>query len=232
MRRAETRWLPQNSIPPNASLAGAVNSEAMPGSGVVDPDGYRTIKATIGALAIIAAATAGAGTAMTSSLFGALAALALSAGAGLAALLELTHADRHRGWRLGAWGTFVPAWIACAAMLLNAPLGHLDGLRLLISVLIAGRVALQVWRWRAHQCSAPLGVGVVLALAPLALAATWSGLWLQLGETPVTAISIACALELFGTGSIWLAEAIIARPRPVARDETAGLPAAPAMQMA
>lgn len=228
MRHAETRWLGGHDIALDALLVDAVGSEAISGSGVVDRAGYPRIKAAIGALAMIAAVTAAAGATMSASLFGALAALALGAAAALGALLESTHVDQYRGWRVGAWGVLIPGWIACAA-LLKPPLGHLDGLRVLISALIAGAVALQVWRWRAHQCSAPLGVTVALGIAPLALAATWSGV----GESPVTAISIACALELFGTGGLWLGEALVACRRPAAQDEAAaGLPAAPSMQMA
>jgi hypothetical protein len=221
MRRAETRWFGGDDVALDASPTDAVSSQAMAGSS--DSGGYPKIKATIGLLAMLAAVTAGAGATMTASLFGALAAFALSAAAALAALFESTHADRHRGWRAGAWAALVPGWVACAA-LMNAPLGHLDGLRLLISGLIASGVALHVWRWRADQCAAPLGVAGALGIAPLALAAVWSGL----GETPVTAISIACALELFGIGGLWLAEALVAFRWPVAPDERADLLAAPA----
>ena len=205
---------------------------ALLGSGAFDRDGYCVIKATIGLLAMVAAVTAAAGTTMAASLFGALAALALSAGASLAALLELTHSDRYRGLRLGAWGVFVPGWMICSAMLLNTPLGHLDVLRLLITVLLAGTVALQISRWRTHQSPAPFGVAIALIIAPAALAATWSGGWLQSGDAPVTAISIACALELFGAGSVWLAEALVGDRRPAASAETAGLAATPSMQIA
>jgi hypothetical protein len=225
------RWVGGNDVALDASWVDAASSESMSGAGVVDRDNYPRIKAAIGVLAMIAAVTAAAGATMSASLFGALAALALSAAAALAALLELTQEDRYRSWRLGAWGALVPGWIACV-VLLNAPLGHLDGLRVLISALIAGRVALQVSRWRAHQCSAPLGMAIALGVAPLALAATWSGMWSQMSELPVTAISIACALELFGTGSLWLAEALVAWRRPVAQDETPGLPAAASLQVA
>ena len=231
MRRAEMRWLGGDDGALDAALVGAVGSEEMSGPGVVDRDDYPRIKAAVGALAMISAVTAAAGVTMSASLFGALAARALSAAAALAALLELSHEDRYPSWRLAAWGGLVPGWIACA-VLLNAPLAHLDGLRALVSGLIAGAMALQVWRWRAHQCSAPVGVAIALGIASLALAAIWSGMWSQMSEAPVTAISIACALELFGTGSLWLAEALVACRRPVAQEEISGSPAAPSLQMA
>ena len=60
---------------------------------------YGAFKASIGVLAIVAAVATGSGTAMTASLFGALAALALSAGAMVSALFELAASDRDRVWR-------------------------------------------------------------------------------------------------------------------------------------
>ena len=60
----------------------------------ISPD-YGAFKASIGVLAIVAAVATGSGTAMT----GALAALALSAGAMVSALFELAASDRDRVWR-------------------------------------------------------------------------------------------------------------------------------------
>ena len=60
---------------------------------------YGAFKASIGVLAIVAAVATGSGTAMTASLLGALAALALSAGAMVSALFELAASDRDRVWR-------------------------------------------------------------------------------------------------------------------------------------
>jgi len=167
---------------------------------------YRTLKAMMGSFAMIAAVGAAAATMMAASLFGALTAFALSAAAGLTALLELTDCGPHQGSRLAAWGVLVTGWIIFAAMLLHAPLGHLEGLRPLISMLIASSAALQAWHCRVQQGPAGPGVIVVLVFALLGLAATWSSAWTQIGDTPATAISFACAFELFGTGNLWLAE--------------------------
>jgi hypothetical protein len=192
----------------------------------------RAFKASIGILAIVAAAAAGTGTAMTASLFGALAALALSAGAALFALLELTAGDRDRVWRTIGWGALVPGWIAFAAMLVHAPLSHLDGLRVLATVLLIGGAALRVWRWRAQMGAASPAVAVAASFALMALGAVWSGAWAAFGETPLTAFGIAAALELCGTGSIWVMEASMQRPtRDPATAPTAAA-AQIAMQMA
>ena len=182
-----------------------------PASDVAMALDYRTMKAAIGVLAIAAAVAAGSGPAMTASLFGALIALALSAGAGLTALLELLSRDRDRVWRVAAWASLIPAWLVFAAMLLHAPLLHLDGLRALASILLVGGALLRAWRWRGRQGSAGPSIAFALVFALMALGATWSGVWVQIGDTPVAAINIACALELLGTGSVWLAEAFFSR---------------------
>ena len=192
----------------------------------------RAFKASIGFLAIVAAAAAGSGTAMTASLFGALAALALSAGAALSALLELAASDRDRVWRATAWGALVPGWIVFAALLLHAPLAHLDALRVLATGLLAGGAALRVWRWRVLLGAASPGVVAAASFALMAVGATWSGVWVQFSDTPLTAIGIAAALELCGTGSVWVTEASDLR---TTRDPAIEPPAAgahAAMQMA
>ena len=192
----------------------------------------RAFKASIGILAIVAAAAAGSGTAMTASLFGALAALALSAGAALFALLELAACDRDRVWRTIGWGALVPGWIVFAAMLVHAPFSHLDGLRVLATVLLAAGAALRVWRWRAQMWAASPAAAVAASFALMALGATWSGVWAPFGDTPLIAIGIAAALELCGTGSVWVMEASIRRPTrgPAIAPTAAGARAA--MQMA
>ena len=192
----------------------------------------RAFKASIGILGIVAAAAAGSGTAMTASLFGALAALALSAGAALFALLEFAACDRDHVWRTIGWGALVPGWIVFAAMLVHAPLSHLDGLRVLATVLLAGGAALRVWRWRAQMGVTSPAVAVAASFALMALGATWSGVWAPFGDTPLTAFGIAAALELCATGSIWVMEASIQRPsRDLATAPTAARAPA-AMQMA
>jgi hypothetical protein len=189
-------------------------------------------KASIGSLAIVAAAAAGSGTAMTASLFGALAAVALSAGAALFALLEFAACDRNRVWRTIGWGALVPGWIAFAAMLVHAPLSYLDGLRVLATVLLAGGAALRVWRWRAQMGAASPGVAVAGSFALMALGVTWSGVWAPFGDSPLTAIGIAAALELCGTGSVWLMEASMQRPTRDPATARTGAGAQAAMQMA
>jgi hypothetical protein len=192
----------------------------------------RALKASTGVLAIVAAAAAGCGTAMTASLFGALAALALGAGAALSALLELAASDRDRVWRTIGWGALEPGWIVFAAMLVHAPLSHFDGLRVLATVLLAGGAALRVWRWHTQMGAASPGVAVAASFALMALGATWSGVWALFGDTPLTAIGIAAALELCGTGSIWVMEASM---QPLTRDRATARAAAgaqAAMQMA
>jgi hypothetical protein len=189
-------------------------------------------KVSIGILAIVAAAAAGSGTAMTASLFGALAALALSASAALCALLELAACDQDRVWRTLGWGALVPGWIVFAAMLVHAPLSYLDGLRVLATGLLAGGAALRVWHWRVQMGAASPGAVVAASFALLALGATWSSVWMPFGDTPLTAIAIAAALELCGTGSVWVMEALVERPT---RDPAIGRTAAHAratMQMA
>ncbi|MDQ2961849.1 MAG: hypothetical protein M3R31_01640 [Pseudomonadota bacterium] len=174
---------------------------------------FRAVKALIGALAVVAAAAAGSGMAMTASLFGALAAVALSAGAALSALLELAASDRERVWRMVGWVALVPGWLAFAALLLHAPLAHLEGLRILATGLLAGAATLQAWRGRAQQGTSGLGVFLAAAFALVALGATWSGVLVQFAGQAVTAMGIAAALELGGTGSVWLAEASVIRSR-------------------
>lgn len=170
---------------------------------------FRAVKALMGALAIVAAAAVASGTAISAPLFGALAALALSAGAALSALLELASPERNRVWRTAGWMALVLGWVAFAAMLLHAPLSHLDGLRILATCLLAGMAALQAWRWYAQQGSAGLGAILATGFALLALGATWSGVGAPVGGTVLTALGIAAALGLGGTGSVWLAEAAI-----------------------
>jgi hypothetical protein len=192
----------------------------------------RKIKVAIGILAIGAAAAAGTGPATTAPLFGALIALALSAGAGLAALLELLASDRDRVWRAAAWGPLILAWIVFAALLLYAPLVYLRGLRILASALLVGGVILRIWHWRGQHGPASPAIALAPVFASLALVAIWIGVWVQVGDSPLTVINVACALELLGGGSLWLAEACVQRARsPAAGDETA-LPARAAMQMA
>jgi hypothetical protein len=45
----------------------------------------------------------------------------------------------------------------------------------------------------------------------MAVGATWSGVWTQFGDTPLTAIGMAAALELCGIGAVWVTEASLAR---------------------
>jgi hypothetical protein len=168
----------------------------------------RAFKASIGVLAIVAAVAAGSGTAMTASLFGALAALALGAGAALSALFEFAASDRDRVWRGIAWAALAPSWIVFAAMLVHAPLSYLDGLRILATGLLTGAAALRTWRWHAHYGAANPGAFLPTIFAVIALATIWSGAWGQLGDTPVTAIGIAAALELCGIGGVWVMEAV------------------------
>jgi hypothetical protein len=98
---------------------------------------------------------------MTASLFGALAALALSAGATLSALLEVAASDRDRVWRAIAWGGLVPGWIIFATMLLHAPLSHLDVLRVLatgfwpVALRCAHGVGAQSWGPPVPAASSP-----------------------------------------------------------------------------
>ena len=168
---------------------------------------YRAFKASIGVLAIVAAVAAGSGTVMTASLFGALAALALSAGAALSALLELAASDRDRVWRTIAWAALASSWIVFAAMLVYAPLSYLEGLRILATALLTGGAALRTWRWQAQRGAVNPGVLLPAIFAVIALGALWSGTWGQLGDTPITAIGVAAALELCGIGGVWVMEA-------------------------
>lgn len=170
---------------------------------------FRPLKAMLGVLAIIAAGASAVGVTMTASLFGALAAGALSAGAAFAALFEPASCDHHCEWRVGAWVALGAGWIIVAANLLNAPLGHLDGMRILMSALIVASAALRASRWQIRPNHASLGTVGALAFALLALAATWSGPWAPGGDP--TAIDLGCSLELAGSGCLWLAEAVISR---------------------
>lgn len=170
---------------------------------------FRPLKAMLGVLAIIAAGASAVGVSMTASLFGALAAGALSAGAAFAALFEPAGCDHHCVWRVGAWVALGAGWIIVAANLLNAPLDHLDGMRILMTGLIAESAWLRASRWRVRPNHASLGMVCALAFALLALAATWSGTWIQGGDP--TAIDLACSLELAGSGCLWVAEAMVSR---------------------
>jgi hypothetical protein len=176
------------------------------------PLDYRTLRVAMGALALITAVAAGLATTIAAGLFGGLTALALSAGAGLCAGFELADSEPNRVGRAAAWAVLTAGWISAASMLLGAPQGYLDALRPLVSVLIAGGAALRVWRWWEHTDSDPQCIAGPLVSSLLALTATWSGAWLPFGGTPATAVSIACALELFGTGGLWLAETFLSRP--------------------
>lgn len=193
---------------------------------------FRAVKALMGALAIVAAAAVASGTTITAPLFGALAALALSAGAALSALLELASPERNRVWRTAGWMTLVLGWVAFAAMLLHAPLSHLDGLRILATCLLAGMAALQAWRWHAQQGTAGLGAILAAGFALMALGAIWSGVGAPVGGTVLTALVIAAALELCGTGSVWLAEASIDSSAPHRSVGPIPTRAQPAIQMA
>jgi hypothetical protein len=182
----------------------------------------RAFKASIGVLAIVAAVAAGSATAMTASLFGALVALALSAGAALSGLFELAASDRNRVWRGIGWAALAPSWMVFAAMLVHAPLSHLDGLRMLATGLLTGGAALRTWRWHAQHGAANPGVFLPAILAVIALGTIWSGAWGPLGDTPVTAIGVAAALELCGIGGVWVMEAAFpCSIRPGAIDPTA-----------
>ncbi len=172
----------------------------------------RSIKAAVGVLALMAAAAAGAAAMLAASLFGALIALALSAGAGFAASLELLESDRHRRWRIAGWATLVAGWLALAALQLDLPLLRLTRLPLLASALFVVSAALRVARWRAHRERTLLGLVATVVLALAALALTWSGGTLPVPESVAAAMGIGCAAELFGTGGLWLGEAFASRP--------------------
>ena len=167
---------------------------------------------------------------MAASPFAALTALALSAGAGFAASLELLESDRHRSWRIAGWGTLVAGWLALAAMQLDLPLLHPTGLRLLTSALLGAGAALRVARWQAHRERMPPGLVTALVLALIALAVTWSGDSMAPGESAATAMGIGCAAELLGTGGLCLGEAFASRP-PTA-NKSVGLSVPAAIQMA
>jgi hypothetical protein len=122
-------------------------------------------------------------------------------------LLDVAASDRDRVWRAIAWGALVPGWIVFAAMLLHAPLSHVDALRVLATGLLAGGAALRAWRWRAVLGTASPGGLVAATFALMAVGATWSGTWVQFGDTALTAIGIAAALELCGIGAGWVTEA-------------------------
>ncbi len=172
----------------------------------------RSIKTALGILALIAAPAAGAAAMVAASLFGAMTALALSAGAGFAATLELLESDRHRSGRLAGWSTLLVGWLALAAMQLDLPLLHLTGLRMLTSALLGAGAALRVARWQARRERTPPGLVAALVLALIALAVTWRGGSMPADESAATAMGIACAAELFGTGGLWLGEAFASRP--------------------
>jgi len=184
----------------------ADRSETMDGSVDNGPIDTRSIKTIIGSLALIAAVAAAAGATMAAPLFGALCALSLSAAAGWTASLELLDLDRHRRVRAALWATLMAGWFALAAMLFSLPLLHLVGLRLVTSVLIVGGAALRVGHWRAQHERTALGLVVALAFGLLALAVTWSEGSSAVGHAAATAISAACAAELFATGSFSLGE--------------------------
>jgi len=212
-----------------APLRSGLNRENSVPSAALD---IRTIKATIGGLALVAAIAAGMGATLVAPLFGALATLALSAGAGVAAALELLDADPRWTWRATGWGALALGWIALAALLLSTPLHDLDGLRVLSSLLLAGGATVRVGRWRVHRGGTVLDLALALGCTVLALATTWGGLFLQTGYPPVAALSIGCAVELFAAGSLWLGQALRAqRWQPPANEEARRqLPAA--LQMA
>jgi hypothetical protein len=190
----------------------------------------RTLKAAIGVLALVAAGAAAGGATLVAPLFGALAALALSAGAGVAAALELLDAAPHWTWRVTGWGALVLGWIALAALLLSTPLHDLDGLRVLSSVLLAGGAAVRVARWRAHLGRTVAGLAVAVGGTLLALATTWSSVFLPF--PPLTALSIGCAVELFAAGNLWLGEALRGRLRQAPANEEARRQRPAALQMA
>src|SRR5256885_11223158 len=77
---------------------------------------YRAFKASIGVLAIVAAVAAGSGTGMTASLFGALSALALSAGAAPSALLEVAASRRDGVPRPISLGALAPRSVVLSAL--------------------------------------------------------------------------------------------------------------------
>jgi hypothetical protein len=195
------RW-PRCTKPMNSTLNAAKSNPAT----AID---FRALKAMLGILGINAAAASAVGVTMTPSLFGALAAGALSAGAVFAALFDPANCDHHCGWRAGAWVALGSGWIIVAATLLNAPLSHLDGVRILMSALIAASAALRASRWQIRPNHASLDMLCALAFALLALLATWSGAWTQGGDP--TAINLGCSLELAGSGFLWLAEATLSR---------------------
>ncbi len=192
----------------------------------------RTIKAAIGGLALVAAVAAGIGATLVAPLFGALAALALSAGAGVAAALEPLDTDPHWAWRTTGWGTLALGWFALAALFLSTPLRDVDGLRVLSSLLLAGGAALRIGRWRAHRGGSVPGLAVALGCTLLALATTWSGSFMQSGYQPLSVLSIGCAVELFAAGSLWLGEALRTQRRQPVANEEARRQLAAALQMA
>jgi hypothetical protein len=197
------------------------------------PRDYRALRAILGALAMIAAVAAGAGTAITAALFGALIALGLSAGTGLAALLEAADADPWRGGRGAAWVALGLGWIVAAALLLYAPIEHREVLRALVSGLVAGGAVMRAAHWRSRSAAtgiAAAGTAAVASCALLALAVLWGGGWLPAGD-PAAAVSVGCAIELFGTGMLWLGEGVFLHGRDAAARIVPPLRAG-AMQMA
>jgi hypothetical protein len=192
----------------------------------------RTIKAALGGLALVAAVAAGMGATLVAPLFGALAALTLSAGAGVAAALELLDADPRWAWRATGWGALALGWIVLAALLLSTPLRDLEGLRVLSSLLLVGGAAVRVGRWCMHRAGTVWGLAIALGCTLLALATTWSNSFLQTGYPPLAALSIGCAVELFAAGSLWLGEALRAQRRQSPSHEEARRQLPAALQMA
>lgn len=190
---------------------------------------YAAIKAALGTLCIVAAVACAVGATMSASLFGGLAAITLSAGATFAALIELADGERTRGWRLGVWAALAPGWITVAAILFNAPLGHVDELRVLVSALLAVSAALRAWRWQVRPNGAAPGITLTLGFALLALAAAWSGAWTHVGVAATVVFS--CALELGGSGSLWYADALMSRRLQARAGEGATAASAPAVAM-
>jgi hypothetical protein len=195
------------------------------------PIKYRALKIAIGALAVPTAVAGAIGMTITASLFGSLTALALSAGAGFAASLGLLDSDRHRTWRLAAWSALIPGWLALATMFADGTLPP-DMMRPLSSVLLAGGAALRIWRSRVLCRPTPPGLAIALAFTLIALAATWSGLWMPAAAMSTAAIAFGWAFELFGTGGFWLGEASEARSRYTTATDKTGLHAPAVIQMA
>ena len=93
-------------------------------------------------------------------------------------------------------------------MLVHGPLSYPDALGVLATGLLTGGAALRIWRWHTQYGASNAGVLIPAIFALIALAAIWSGAWRQLGDTPITAIGVAAALELCGMGAVWVMEAV------------------------